>query len=164
MGFSSYAMRMYDLMLEGETQGVFFFIVVYSTLVLSYSLFFQMRINRWPIVTGELISKSATKFGATEWATTNQEYVADALYKYNVAGKEYMGKRISAWVMVASHNAKFVLEKQLSSIRVVDGKVDVYYNPKKPQKSYLIITGIKSQLFTVFIMLVPLVGYLSKYH
>ena len=165
MVFVGYFIDMFELAKAGNTQGIYFFIVVYTTLVLSISLFFQYRINRWPIVKGDLLNKDVDKFGATEWATTNQEYVAEALYLYTVEGKKYFGKRVSAWVMVASHNAKFILEKQLSSIDVDDnGKVSVYYNPKKPQKSYLIITGIKSQLFTLTLILIPIIGYITKYY
>ena len=165
MVFVGYFIDMFELAKAGNTQGIYFFIVVYTTLVLSISLVCQYRINRWPIVKGDLLNKDVNKLGATEWATTNQEYVAKALYHYTVEGQEYFGKRVSAWVMVASHNAKFILEKQLSSIDVDDnGKVSVYYNPKKPQKSYLIITGIKSQLFTLTLILIPIIGYITKYY
>ncbi len=60
---------------------------------------------------GELVEFGVGKFGATDWVKSDQEYISKTLYRYNVSGVNYDGTRISPWIFVASHNARFVLEK-----------------------------------------------------
>jgi hypothetical protein len=116
-------------------------------------------------VYGELIEFGVEKFGATDLVKSHQDYVSKALYTYNVAGLDYDGTKISPWIFVASHNARFVLEKQLSSVqRFPNGKVKVFYNPHNPRKSFLIIAGKTGICITVFISVLPLVMFYFKYY
>ena len=124
-----------------------------------------MRTYTWPDTIGTLVDSEIKKFGGTEWAKTNQDYVVSALYTYTVDNKLYQGKRVSPWVFVTSHNMKRVLEKQMQYIqRYGEDKVKVFYNPRNPKKSFLIKPGRKGQLFTAFLAVMPLAMYLSKYH
>ena len=156
---------MWQLVIQGETQGIWFWAAFYTFIVCSGSLIYQIRTRSWPETKGELVETGIRKFGSTEWATTNQEYVSEALYHYVVSGLTYDGSRISPWVFVASHNARFVLEKQMSSIqRYSDGSVKVFYNPGNPKKSFLIVAGKAGLLVTLTISVLPMVLYFFKYH
>jgi hypothetical protein len=53
------------------------------------------------------------KFGAAI-ILADQDYRADALYTYQLEGKTYQGKRISPWVIVASHNAQRISSKNIT--------------------------------------------------
>lgn len=149
---------------NGDEQSIVLLAAFYVLLVCSYSVVWQIRMNSWPNVTGRLEELGLRKFGATTWAITNQQYVGDALYTYCVDGKEYKGKRVSPWVMVASHNLRSLLRSQQNSVEVRGaGEVTVYYNPAKPGKSYLVSTGPVSQIFTALVGIGPLLFYLVKY-
>ena len=88
-----YLIAMFHQARQGETQGIYFYIVVYSTVVLTMSLVYQIRINRWPTVKGQILESGVNKIGGIAWATTDQNYVAEALYQYEVGGQVYCGKR-----------------------------------------------------------------------
>jgi len=148
----------------GDGQSILLLAAIYVLLVCGYSVVWQMRVNSWPGVTGRLEGLGLRKFGAGEWALSNQDYVGDALYTYRVDGKEYSGKRISPWVIVASHNLRGVLRRQIESVDAGPGnEVTVYYNPRNPGKSFLVRTGPVSQLVTALIGIAPLLFYLAKY-
>jgi hypothetical protein len=149
---------------DGDRQSIILLCVIYVFLVCSYSLLWQMRMNSWPSVTGRLGKLGLRKFGGGEWALSNQDYVGDALYMYQVDGKEYTGERISPWVMVASHNLRSLLRLQQKAVDVKpDNEVTVYYNPRNPRKSFLVRTGAVSQVVTALIGITPLLFYLSTY-
>lgn len=59
---------------------------------------------------GKLVGFDLENFGA-DAVKSDQEYIPKALYQYTVANVQYAGTRVSPWVFVVSHNAKFVLEK-----------------------------------------------------
>lgn len=160
-----YFQEMWQLVIQGQTQGIWFWAALYTFFICIYSLIFQIRTRYWPFARGELAKFGVEKFGATERVKSNQDYVSKALYKYNVSGVAYDGKRISPWIFVVSHNARFVLEKQMSSIqRFPDGKVKVFYNPNNPKKSFLIIAGKMGICTTLSICVLPLISFYFKYH
>ena len=149
---------------NGDEQSIVLLGAIYVLLVCSYSVVWQIRMNSWPSVTGRLEKLGLQKFGSTKWAITDQEYVSDALYTYRVSGKEYAGKRVSPWVMVASHNLRGLLRLQQKGVEVRrDNEVTVYYNPGNPGKSFLVRSGPFSQMFTALIGVGPLVFYLATY-
>jgi hypothetical protein len=160
----SYIEQMWQLAIDGQTQGIWFFAALYTLIVCSYSLIFQIRTRSWPFVKGELLDSGIKKFGATQWVQSEQDYISKALYKYNVSGVSYEGTKISPWVVVASHNAKFILKKQLAAIeRFVDGKIKVFYNPNNPKKSFLLIAGKIGISITFAIAVLPLISFYFKY-
>ncbi len=149
---------------NGDEQSIILLAVIYVLLVCSYSVIWQMRVNAWPSVTGRLEKLGLRKFGATEYVRANQDYVSDALYTYQVNGQEYKGKRVSPWVMVASYNLRGLLRLQNKGVGVHSAnEVTVYYNPAKPEKSFLVKTGPFSQIFTALIGIGPLLFYLARY-
>ena len=149
---------------DGDKQSILVLCVTYVLLVSVYSVLWQLRMNSWPGVTGKLGKLGLRKFGAGEWALSDQQYVSDAMYTYRVGGKEYEGKRVSPWVTVASHNLRSVLRWQHKGVEIRHGdEVTVYYNPRNPRKSFLIRTGRVSQIVTALIGIAPLLLYLSAY-
>ena len=117
-----YVQDMWQQAWQGDVQGVLFWIAVYCALVGLVSLVFQLRVRRWPSVVGELAQAGVVRWGGPEMAVSDQDYRLDALYRYRVGGRVYEGNRISPWIVVASHNARFVLEAQLKGVqRHADG-------------------------------------------
>ena len=160
-----YFQDMWQLASQGQAQGIWFWAALYVFIVCVYSLIFQIRTRYWPFTPGELAELEVEKHGATESVKSNQDYTSTALYKYNVSGVAYDGTKISPWVFVVSHNARFVLKKQMSSIqRLPDGKVKVFYNPNNPKKSYLITAGKVGICITLLICALPLILFYFKYH
>ncbi len=149
---------------DGDGQSILLLGAIYLLLVCGYLVVWQMRMNSWPNVTGHLERLGLRKLGGTEWAITKQNYVNDALYAYRVGGKEYMGKRVSPWFMVATHNLRSVLRLQQKGVEIRRGnEVTVYYNPGNPGKSFLVRTGPVSQMFAALIGIGPLLFYLATY-
>ncbi len=159
-----YAKDMWVLATEGEKQGVLFFVVIYAFAVCLYSFLRQVLITQWPVAKGFLKSASVEEWGSTTMGLSFQDYKADSLYVYQVSEKTYQGKRVSPWVIVASHNARFLIKGQLNNIKENDdGTVDVFYNPRKPEKSYLVKPGFFGMVITFGIAVLPLYFYLNAY-
>lgn len=160
-----YINEMWHLALHGEKQGIVFFASVYVFLLLSYSLIYQLRITKWPATRGKLLVGEVQKLRGTHPVLSEQEYASTALYEYSVDGTVYEGSRVSPWVIIASHNAKAFLHKQMDKIqRYEDGGVEVYYAPRRPTKSFLIKPSTTGMLVTAALGVVPIVIYGLSYH
>lgn len=160
-----YIIAMWNLAADGNKQGILFFVAVYAFLLPGYSLVRQLMIRRWPSTPGVLMRAGVEGAGGADSVKWRRNYVARALYTYQVDGESYAGRRVSAWVVMASHNARFLLRQQLHNIQKLnDGSVMVYYNPRKPQKSYLLKPGYIGLLVTIALMLVPTCFYVTQYH
>lgn len=156
---------MWALALNGDRQGVLFFVAVYAFVVCFYSFVRQLMTRQWPCVRGTLLDASVQTFGGPEALASNRDYKVDSRYEYVVSGQTYCGTRVSPWIIVASHNARFVLQQQLSKIhRHEDGTVDVFYNPKKPGKSYLVRPGVGGMMVTLAFAVVPFIYYWYAFH
>ncbi len=165
MEFIEYFQSMWQLAEAGEPKGVWFWVAVYTLTTCLYSVYFQLRTRFWPSTRGQLAYADIKKLGGSEWARAEQEYVTNALYEYEVAGKRYQGSRVSPWIMVASGGARFILQRQLASVkRFGDGSVRVFYNPQKPEKSYLIVAGKTGILITLLISILPLVLFYTRFY
>ena len=159
-----YIQDMWTLSQEGEKQGILFFVSIYALLLCSYSLAQQYLIRRWPVAKGNLLNCSISRWGLTERLRADQDYTSDANYQYFVNGKEYTGYKVSPWIIIASHNAMFILKKQLKRLKIhSDGSVDVYYNPRRPEKSFLVLPGYWGMFVTLSLALLPLLFYLYEY-
>lgn len=161
----SYVADMWTLALDGDKQAVLFFCSVYAAVTLGYSAVRQAGARGWPTTRGVLAEAAVKKFGATEWAVGEQDYRVAALYTYQVNGETYEGKRVSPWVVVASHNARFILQRQLSRIRRLEGNtVEVFFNPARPGKSFLVRPGKFGLSVTFVLAVAPLAVYWYAYH
>ena len=161
----TYFRDMWQLAIQGDTQGIWFWAAIYMLCVCTYSLIFQIRMRYWPYTFGELKNIGVARFGAKVIVKSEQDYISKAMYQYRVSGVTYDGTRVSPWIIVASHNSRGLLEKQMTSIqRSADGRVKVFYNPNKPQKSYLIIAGQMGIAITLLISVLPLIAFYFKYY
>ncbi|MCP3867004.1 MAG: DUF3592 domain-containing protein [Gammaproteobacteria bacterium] len=123
----------------GDPRSLFLVAAVYLFIVCGYSCIYQYRMKYWPGTRGQLKRAQITHFGSERRAKPDQQFIGDALYAYQVDGITYTGDKISPWVMVASHNVRFLLDRQLAKVSMgADGDITVYYNPRKPEKSVLI--------------------------
>ncbi len=155
---------MWDLAREAKAQGLIFWAAHYCFFLGTYSFLYQLRTRRWSTTKGELIEAGIGKFGS-ENRNSEQKFTANALYQYTVSNVSYQGSRISPWIIVASQNARVVLKKQMSHIeKLPNGKVKVFYNPKKPNKSFLIVAGKFGLFITFLIIIIPIGSYYFKYH
>ena len=161
----AHAQAMWAQLWQGEVQAIVFWAAVYCFLVGLFSLVQQWRIRRWPIAVGVLAKAGVERWSGPEWATSDQQYSVKAAYVYRVDGQVHEGHRVSPWVVVASHNARFLLESQLKGVqRHADGTVSVFYNPKRPRKSFLIRPGVAGMLATCVIVLAPAAYYWQRFH
>lgn len=156
---------MWQRLWQGDVQAVVFWAAVYCFLVGFFTLVHQLRIRRWPAAAGVLATAGVQRWGGPEWVKSDQQYSLKAAYGYQVEGRFYEGHRVSPWVMVASHNARFLLESQLKGVqRHADGTVSVFYNPRRPHKSYLIRPGWPGMLVTWALILGPALYYWQRFH
>jgi len=165
MELVDYFSEMWRLALAGKARGIFFYASLYALLLPGLSFIYQWRVAAWPATPGQLLHGEVRKVGGTEWAPANQDYALDALYTYSVDGRQYQGRRISPWVMVASHNARFILQKQLRQIsHDSQGRVQVFFNPRNPAKSFLLKPGWFGRGVTLLLAVCPALLYWRSYH
>jgi hypothetical protein len=156
---------MWSLATQGELQGIWFWAALYTFLVCGYSTAYQLRILTWPRTIGSLHNVAISKFGYPRQAKAEQDYHAKARYSYSVSNHHYEGHRISPWVIVTNHNLRGLLKKQLSAIRSNDtGMVDVFYNPNRPGKSFLVLPSKLGVWITFMLGVVPSVAYFHNYY
>lgn len=162
---TDYVAQMWALAADGERQGVFFFIAMYTFAVGGYSSVRQWMARRWPCVQGDLIDAGVKAVGGPARWRSDQDYRLGSTYRYVVDGQTYEGKRVSPWVVVASHNARFLLRRQIEQIRCdAEGRVTVFYDPGRPEKSFLMRPGLVGLAVTLMIALVPLALFIRAYH
>ena len=145
---------------SGEPESWLLAFAVYALIVGSYSLVCYLRISRWPSVVGEL--NSATTAGwAPSASISDRNYGAEVSYRYNIGGDGYDGNRLSPFLVVASHNLRFLIRHQMKGIEAcAGGGVRVIYNPSRPEKSYLIAPNAVGYAAIVSVMFLPMVAYL----
>ena len=113
-----------------------------------YSIVYQFRVRGWPVTTGQLLKAETEKGGIhIKYRPHETDYMIVVAYEYSVGGKSYIGKRFSPWIITASHNLKILLEKQLDDFQSGQA-VSIYYNPRKPSKSFLKKPGIVGMSIT----------------
>lgn len=125
----------------GRSEGFFALLFFGLGFACLYSIFYQLRLRSWPSTPGQLLKADTREFGAAKLVPAETDYINAVAYEYAVNGEDYLGKRFSPWVVVASHNLKFLLEKQQEGFEAGQ-TVSVYYNPRKPAKAFLKRPGI----------------------
>ncbi len=158
-----YFTDMWQLLQDKDPQGFLFFGALYAFLMCSYSLIYQIRLNKWPGVECEITEQGLSRSGAAQ-IPAEQNFVLKTLYSYTVDNITYKGHRISPWYMVASYNARRLLLQQKKYFTYsTSGKLIAFYNPKNPKKSFLIKTGVKSQFITFLIGIALPAVYIFRY-
>ncbi len=160
----TYLSEMFDLARVGEVQGVAFWGMAYCWLIGWATVLIYWRVRNWPTVWGELLQHSVKPLGGAEFVLSEQNYIADALYSYQIASITYHGKRIAPWQLTASHNLRSLLNKQLNLITQHNDQIKVYYSPTHPEKSYLVRPGWLSLGIAHAIYLLPTIWYVMRFH
>ena len=156
---------MWHQLWQGDLQAMVFWAAVYCGVLGIVSLVYQLRIRTWPSTRGVLAQEGVVQWGGAEWVKSEQQYKLKASYQYQVDGRTFEGHRVSPWVMVASHNARALLEAQRKGLeRHADGTVSVFYNPRRPGKSYLIRPGLAGLLVTLCLIVGPAFFYWGRFH
>jgi hypothetical protein len=119
------------------------------------SLVFQFRIDRWPTVRGRIRQAGVQEAGGAS-ARVSQMYVEALEYEYRVDGTDYVGRRLSPWVVSASHNAKGLLAWRMRGLEP-GAEVAVIHNPRRPEKSFLRRSGPLGKAVTVA-MAIPMLA------
>lgn len=148
----------------GDTKAIWLLAAAYALIVCTYSFLYQLRMRNWRQTYGTLDKRDIAPFGTSSRPLSGRHYKARTEYRYEVDGCEYTGSRVSAWDMVASHNLRGLLRMQLRGVRFDEnGKVRVFFNPTRPNKSILILPGVGGMLLTALVGLVPCLLYYLAY-
>ncbi|HSX72403.1 MAG TPA: hypothetical protein VLF16_15835 [Pseudomonas sp.] len=148
----------------GDGQSIALLGALYVCAVMLSTAIYLWLIWQWPSTRGQLLAQGVAPFGATELVPAQQNHVAKVAYCYEVDGHTYTGNRLSPWKVMASTNARFVLQTQLRGIQMDEsGGVTVFYNPRKPARSYLIRSGPIKQALTLLSAIAPVALYLWVY-
>ena len=136
-----------------------YFMMTAGVSAIGYVVFFirpRVRACRtWPSVRGTIIKSGAiTKSGATGYDNPNTVYQADVAYDYRVRGRSYVGTDIRPGGTIA-----LSIPRQARTVATnysVGREVDVFFNPSRPDESYLDRTDEVSWFYvligTVFIL------------
>lgn len=135
-------------LLDGERYAILATCLAYVFVIGIMSIIGCLRIRRWPHTIGTLVEDGvSTSIGSPSERMSS----ARVRYKYSVADTDYTGKRLSPFVVAATGTK--IAEWQKRGIQKLGGDlVTVFYNPARPEKSYLIrpsLTGI-SGVFLLF--------------
>ena len=103
---------------------------IYLVLITAFAFIQFWRINRWPYVVGKLL-KADVEYTA-RWSAW-----VHVTYEYEVDGEKYVGNRLSP--LIVHGQVGPIIKKQLAKIQYISNdQVKVFYNGKKPVKSYLV--------------------------
>ena len=140
-------------LLNGEHYAVLTACIAYVLLMGIVSITACLRIRCWPQTTGTLKEDGVSSFGGSD-----RLHTARVRYEYFVDGIPYTGKRLSPFIVYATGTR--MAEWQKSGIQRHDGdNVTVFYNPARPDKSYLIhptLTGILGVCLLIMIVVIVL--------
>jgi hypothetical protein len=152
--------KLIDQLKNGDTDIWLLLFAAYCIVTGCYALFYCIRISRWPSVIGVFIQKEIAVWSSSA-VTSDNNYFVQISYLFKVDGKEYRGHRLSPFIIIASHNLRFLLRLQMKHVDISDdGKVRVFYNPRRPEKSYLIPPSATGYIIIISFMFLPLIAYL----
>lgn len=134
-----------ERLFSGDRDAVLLAFAGYFALIGVFSLFHMFRLSRWPSVIGVLHEEKVERTGIGAFSPDEREYKALVRYSYSVDGVSYESDRLNPWIVTVTYNLRALLKLQFRGIdRQGGANVTVYYNPRKPQKSYLDIPGWQS--------------------
>jgi hypothetical protein len=152
--------KLIDQLKSGDPETWLFIFAIYCLALGGFALFYCLRIRRWSSVFGELKQTNVELLSTSTIITRDQNYFAQVSYTYNVDGKEYQGRRLSPFIIIASYNLRFLLRLQMKHVETRDdGRIRVFYNPQRPEKSYLIPPRTTGLITVISVMFLPLIMY-----
>ena len=114
--------------------------------------------NHWPSVRGEIIKSGVlTKPGTTGFDNPNTFYQADVAYRYSVANRTYIGTDIRPGGSIALSVPRQA--HHVAATYVVGHEVEVFYNPDRPDESYLERTDNVSWMYILIGMVFIFAGW-----
>ena len=132
----------------GDLRAIFALLSLALALLALLSLLYQLRLFCWPRVDVELLRAESADFGHPEVIPNERDVRAKVRYRYRVNGQDYIGSRLSPWIMLGSGGGQLVIEKQLARLRN-SSRLQAIHNPSRPQKSWLQPPGIGGMLITL---------------
>lgn len=151
--------KLIDQLKSGDPETWLLLFALYCLVLGSFALFYCLRIRHWPSVFGELKHSNVELLSASA-ITSDQNYFVQLSYTYNVDGKEYRGRRLSPFIIIASYNLRFLLRLQMKHVEIRDdGWVRIFYNPHRPEKSYLTPPRTTGLIALISVMFLPLIMY-----
>ncbi|SDZ12559.1 Protein of unknown function [Jannaschia faecimaris] len=127
-----------ERLFSGERDAILVAAAAYFALAGVCSLVHMFRLSRWPSVIGELHEEGVKLTGFGGISPDEREYKAVVRYSYSVDGLSYENDCLNPWIISVTHNLRSLLQLQFRGIKRHGGtSVSVYFNPRKPQKSYL---------------------------
>ena len=139
-----------EQLFSGDRDAVILGASAYFALMGMISLVHMFWLSRWPSVIGELRKEGVEPFGFGGISPDERTYKAMVRYTYSVDGVVYESDRLNAWYVTVTHNLRALLKFQFRGIERHEGaSVTVFYNPRKPQKSYLDVPGWRSMVLVV---------------
>jgi len=114
--------------------------------MLVFNAYRQMKAIEFPVATGTVTHSEVTVHHSDDGTT----YGVDVKYKYEVAGRSYVGTQYRYGQMNSSDDSARTIVDSLP----IGEKVDVHYNPTDPADSVL-ITGVQSGDYFLALFLTP---------
>lgn len=115
-----------------------------------------LKTNDWPAAAGRLIASEVTDYPGTDY-----EYTVSVRYSYEIDGREFEGDRLRFGN--ETHNS-WALAKDEQLLYPPGKEVQVYYDPKTPNRSVL-IKGIGLSWMMMALGLMALViGLVVMFH
>jgi hypothetical protein len=119
--------------------GRYLLIVVACALLLGslHLHFLAEEVKSWPTTLGRLDSKGIVKYGAGPngaGAGSDSEYTVYVRYTYQLGDNTFQGTNVRIWDM--TFNYRSAAERYLKEHNAGEN-VQVFYNPAKPDQSYL---------------------------
>jgi hypothetical protein len=127
--------HMLELARAREGQGVLFFMWLYTSLVCTGCAIHLLLLRRWPVVQARLRVLEPARFGA-ESIAAHRHWRNRVQFEYEVAGRAYVGTRLSPWKMVASGVGRLLLPLQARGLQA-QMVVQAIHHPRRHDKAYL---------------------------
>lgn len=131
--------------------GIFIFSIVISVLCVWASaklIALYFKVSAWKKVPATIISKKTELHKKV--STKNSPYAVRVQYTYNIDGKEYTNDKVYL-VELMGGQANHMESSAKKIINEIKDTVEVYVDPKDPQRSVLFCTGVGMYFFILFV-------------
>ncbi|WP_282096036.1 DUF3592 domain-containing protein [Epibacterium ulvae] len=118
----------------GERYAVLYVCIAYALAVGVFCVVRCFRMRRWPHTLGRLLEEGVSGYGGGG----DGMYAARVKYEYSVDGVFHTGTNLSPFIVQATGTR--LAKWQMTGIQRHQGNcVTVFYSPRRPHKSYLIV-------------------------
>lgn len=147
----------FNNLLAGDRDSLFLLVVIYFLLAGLYGTLYSLRMRLWPSVVGEL-EKEQLEYWYAGGEPQDRLMNVGVLYRYEVDGVTYEGHRVSPFYLRTNRGASYLLRHQQRGFQKTgDCHVRVYYDPKRPERAFLVVPSWQGFLFIAAFGLTPLI-------